>query len=505
MHFNATFVTQIIVKLKANTLFCILYLISVCGYGQDYSWEYAHRLCVNMQYQKLYQTLPKIKNTPIDKCIAEYTIFHSYVIQSLVIDTKTYENKVNYYYENVVYYCQKLPDDSPYKSYMLGEMDFERALIHIQNKNYWSAVWKIKSAYQKLSECVKKYPHFYEPYKTLGILHTMIGNIPRKYAWMVNILGFKGTVQQGEKELLLCIQKADLQQIESQLIYAYMCMNIYLKREKSLSIAIEMPKQYPESKYIATISALICTKLNHDEEGLSILNKLQHFDTSYLDFAFTEYLMAEYALHKNDTYSAINYYKNYINKVKNSLFKADSYFKIGLCYELQGKRKEGIIYYQKSIAEPDSEQEEDKQAQKYAKNLLNKPLNAIEMDLRIARHYADGGYYHKATAQIQGYQVHLSSYGYMEQIEWYYRRARIEHAQNVFQSAIEYYKKCVQITSPQSIWMQVYAWYYMGTIYEKQNNRIKAKECYEKALSYEDYEYQNSLERRAKAALQRVQ
>lgn len=458
-----------------------------------------------MQYEKLYRILPSIKNSPLDKCIAEYSVFHSYIIQSLVIQSRKYENKVRYYYENVMYYAERLPENSPYRLYFVGEMDFEIALVHLQDKNYWSAVWKIKSAYQKLTECVQKYPDFYEPYKTLGILHTMIGNIPRKYAWMANMLGFKGTIQQGEKELLLCIQKADIQQTEAQLVYAYMCMNIYLKREKSLAVAAEMPRQYPESKYVATICALICTKLNCDEEGAYIIEKLSGFrDRDYLDFAFTEYLTAEYALHKNDKNTAIEHYKNYISKAENDLFKADSYFKTGLCHELQKQRNEALAYYQKAIAEPDSEQEEDKQAKKYAQELLKNPLNGIQIDLRTARNYADGGYYNKAIEQIQNYQTTLSAYQYTEQAEWYYRMARIVHAQKKWELAVQYYKKCTEINLVQAIWMQVYAWYYMGNVYELQKNNTKAKECYQKALSYNNYEYQNSLERRAKAALQRV-
>jgi tetratricopeptide (TPR) repeat protein len=489
---------------KVQLFFCVFPFFCFSAVAQSYSWQEANHLMLNMQYEKLYQVLPYIRNTPVDKCIAEYSVFHSYIIQSLVIQSKKYENKVKYYYENVVYYCQKLPENSPYKLYLIGEMDFEMALVYLQDKSYWSAVWKIKSAYQKLSECAEKHPDFYESYKTLGILHTMIGNIPRKYAWMTNILGFKGTIQQGEKELLLCIQKADIQQTEAQLVYAYMCMNIYLKREKSLDIASEMPKQYPESKYIATICALICTKLNHDEEGMYIVEKLGTFDKDYLDFAFTEYIIAEYALHRNDKNTAVQHYKNYVSKTQNDLFKADSYFKTGLCYELQNKRNEALTYYQKSIAEPNSEQEEDKQAKKYAQELLKKPLNAIQRDLRIARNYADGGYYEKAIKQIEKYQQNLLVYEVNEQLEWYYRMARTEHAQKKWQSALEYYQKCTQISLTQPIWMQVYAWYYMGTVYETQKNNTKAKECYQKALSYDGYEYQNSLERRAKAALQRV-
>jgi len=485
--------------------FCsVLYFFCTCTLAQEYSWQDAHRLLINMQYKKLYEILPHVKSTPLDKCIAEYAVFHSYIVQSLTINTQTYQNKVKYYYKNVMYYCQKLPENSPYREYLMGETDFEMAVIYIQEKNYWSAIWKLKSAYQKLSECVQKYPDFYEPYKTLGLMHTGIGNVPRKYAWIANMLGFKGTIQQGEKELLLCIQKADLQQIEAQLGYAYLCVNIFLKRDKAMSIASEMPKQYPQSKYIATICALICTKLNHDEEGMYIIEKLNTFNAEYLDFAFTEYLTAEYALHRNDKNTAIQHYKNYVAKTKNDVFKADAYFKTGLCYELQNNRNESIQYYQKSVNEPNSEQEEDKQAKKYAGELLKQPLNAIQMDLRIARNYADGGYYDKAIKQIQKYEKNLSRYQAHEQVEWYYRMARVAHAQTQWQSAIECYKKCIEVNVSQIIWMQVYAWYYMGTIYEQQKNNVKAKECYQKALSFENYEYQNSLERRAKAGLQRV-
>ncbi|MDW8347100.1 MAG: tetratricopeptide repeat protein [Bacteroidia bacterium] len=487
-------------------IICHVLCLHNIGLCQSIPWQEIHKYLTDMQYKKMYENLPYVKNNIEDKAIAEYIVFHSYIIQSLLINPKTYENKVKYYYENVQYYCQRLPNHNPYKEYLIAEMDCEIAIIYIQQRKYWDAIWKAKSGYQKLMTCVQKFPNFYEPYKTLGIMHTAIGNIPKKYAWAASALGFKGTVKQGEEELLLCIQKGDLQQIEAQLAYAYLCINMFLKRDKALEIATEMPKNYPDSKFISTLCALVCTKLNQDEAGAFIIDKLKAFNlkSEYLDFAFAEYLMAEYALHKNHLQEAIQNYKKYLQKNQNDLFKADSYFKIGLCYELQNKRSHAISYYEKSILEPNNEQEEDRQSQKYAQQLLKKPLSSIEKDLRIARNYADGGYYESAFQQIEHYQHILPNYSPIHQLEWHYRMARIYHVQKNWDKALVHYQKATEINQEIPSWMQVFAWYYMGTIYEIQKNRTLAKFCYEKALSYDNYEYQNSLERRTKAALQRV-
>ncbi|MCS7029214.1 MAG: tetratricopeptide repeat protein [Bacteroidia bacterium] len=475
-------------------------------YSQSLSWQDAHTFLINMQYQRLYQFLPYIKNTPEDKAIAEYIVFHSYVIQCLLVHPQRYEHKVKYYYENVQYYCEKLPESSPYKEYLIGEMDCEMAILYIQQKNYWSAIRKVRTGYQKLVDCVKKFPHFYEPYKTLGILHTAIGNIPQEYAWIVHALGLKGTIPQGEKELLLCIEKSNLQQVEAQLAYAYLCVNIFFKREKAFKIATQMPLNYPESPFIAAVCALICTKLNQDEAGAYIIENLKRLNQNaeYFQFAFTEYLMAEYALHQNNFEQAAMHYQSYIEKVQNNVFQADSYFKIGLCYELQGYRTDAVKYYQKCVLLTGIDQEEDKQAQKYAHQLLKRPLNSIERNLRIARNYTDGGYYEQAIRQIAFYEKILSYYSSFEQLEWYYRMARIYHAQKNWDKALLYYKKATQIRLSPTSWMEAFSWYYMGTIYELQKNTSDARACYQKALSYQNYEYRNSLERRTKAALQRV-
>ena len=52
--------------------------------------------------------------------------------------------------------------------------------------------------------------------------------------------------------------------------------------------------------------------------------------------------------------------------------------------------------------------------------------------------------------------------------------------------------------------MKVYAHYYLGQLYEIDQSSDLAREQYETALSYDDYEYQSGLEQRTKAALHQL-
>ena len=75
------------------------------------------------------------------------------------------------------------------------------ALTRIKFKEYLQATYELQKAYRLLEKNTEKFPNFFLNDKSLGVLHILIGSIPKSYSWITNIIGVEGTVSSGFSKL----------------------------------------------------------------------------------------------------------------------------------------------------------------------------------------------------------------------------------------------------------------------------------------------------------------
>jgi hypothetical protein len=90
---------------------------------------------------------------------------------------------------------------SPYYLYTQADIHLQWAFCKIKFGEYVSAVFEVKKAYSMLQANQKKFPDFRPNVKSLGLLHTLFGAVPDKYKFGARLLGLKGSIGQGLKEL----------------------------------------------------------------------------------------------------------------------------------------------------------------------------------------------------------------------------------------------------------------------------------------------------------------
>ena len=117
-----------------------------------------------------------------------------------------------------------------------------------------------------------------------------------------------------------------------------------------------------------------------------------------------------------------------------------------------------------------------------------------------ARLASDGGYLTEALAQLKPY-AETSFLTVPERAEYQYRLGRICQKQDNVPAAITAFDRAIALSEPDQLSFGATAALQLGYIYQQLRNVPKARQAFEKALSYNNHEYKNSVDNKAKAAI----
>ena len=92
-------------------------------------------------------------------------------------------------------------EKSPYSRLCIAEYYMQIAVARLKFEEYVSAVYETRKAFKLLEENQRLYPSFKPNLRSLGFIHAVVGAAPKNYQWMMNLMGFHGSIQEGLDEL----------------------------------------------------------------------------------------------------------------------------------------------------------------------------------------------------------------------------------------------------------------------------------------------------------------
>ena len=140
----------------------------------------------------------------------------------------------------------------------------------------------------------------------------------------------------------------------------------------------------------------------------------------------------------------------------------------------------------------------DKEAQNYYDS-KRKP-NKILLKARL---YFDGGYYQKALKELK--QINLSNgISLYDELDYYYRMGRTHEQLKETILAIVFYKKALDKGAQKRYFFAAKSGLQLALIYEKNEDFELAKKYFEATIALKNHLYEQSLEQKAKAGLERI-
>lgn len=390
---------------------------------------------------------------------------------------------------------------SPYYLYCAAEMNIQWAAISIKYGEYLNAVFDIRKAYKFLEENQQKFPDFKPNKKTLGVLQALIGSVPDKYKWGVNMLGMEGNVQQGLNtlnELVEYGKKNDyIFQQETVAFYSFLLFN--LKDDKEKAWQVLMQNNFAEKGNL--LNTYVCAHIGiygkHNDEALRILEQ-RSADSSYVNFPFLDYLYGLGKLNRLDKDAEL-YFKKFLISYKGSNHIKSAYQKTAWSYLIQGDTINYNHFISKAIKKGANSLDADKQAQQEAES--KRIPNPV---LLRARLLFDGSYYEKASKEMS--VLNEQSFKTIDnQTEYLYRLGRIYHEWNKPDSALLYYTKAIEKGKDLKRYFAANSALETGEIYEARGNKAEALRYYNLCISFAEHEYKNGIDQKAKAGINRLQ
>jgi len=387
---------------------------------------------------------------------------------------------------------------NPYQLFYQAELKLQWAFVYLKFGEEFSAVWNIRQAYKLINRNKNLYPEFLPNYKSLGILHVIIGSIPNKYHWILNILGLRGTVAEGIEELDRLGGSDSPFRLEAIILNSLIKSYILQQNEMAISNLENVYAGREDNLLMRYIYVSLLMKNSRSEEALQLLNENTDL-FGYLNFHFLNYIKAEIYLQKKDYLNAEKHYKLFLNNFNGKNFIKDSYYKLFLTYWLSDRKELSDQYY---ILADDRGQKLT-EADKHAASQLSKKEypNKVIMQIRLL---TDGGYYDEAELLIEQSRK-LNFKHHKDKIEFTYRQARLFHKKGDVDLAIPHYLNTIESSGNELWYFAPNSALQLGYIYREKNQLDKARKFFRKTLQYKNHEYRNSIENKAKSALSQLE
>jgi tetratricopeptide (TPR) repeat protein len=483
---------------KAGFIACF-FLLTTKGHGTDNLWRFdaeltnIHQLVLNLQTERAYSALSKIKTNE----------FHKLYVQSLceTLDALISEDEVRFEAIEAKFRARfkVLEGQSPGPEvlFLQAELNLQRGFNFLNLGQEFNAVWAIRSAYNFTQECLKKYPNFIPIKKTSGVIEVMIGSVPDKFHWFMSLLGMKGSVITGQRQLEeLRLSQSSLS-IEANILYFTIKGFINQQFEEAARGFQSLLKQNPDNRLVLFLGINMLVKNSQSEEALRLITNLD-LHPEGLPIPYVDYLRGEILLQKGDYPKSIESFQRFINTYPSENFKKDAYFKISLAYLLQGKRDLATTNFERAkttgrvVVDPDA----------YADAQL-KDGRFPNTKLLKVRFYIDGGYY-KEAKDVFHTILPSDLVTTKDQTEYYYRKARLSHKQNELSAARIFYLQTIDMSGENPWYFAPNSALQLGYMAQANHDKIAAKKYFERALAYKKHEYKNSIDSKAKSALEQL-
>ena len=402
---------------------------------------------------------------------------------------------------SVISTCDK---NSPYYLYSQAEINLQWAFARLKFQEYFLAAYEIQKAYFLLEENQEKFPEFFLNKKGMGLLHCLIGSIPKNYKWIVNAIGINGGIDRGLDELhelLLLTEKDQNYQIyntELLFLISFLEMNLTIDKSNFQTTLDAIGEKHSNHILLTFAAARLSSKLGNNKKTINILKSRPKKEGQF-DFTYLDYLLGMSELYELQP-SAKKHFLSFIQNFKGQSYIKSALQKMAWIAYLDDDFKLRDYYLEKVKQNGNTYLDEDKQAQKQAESrVISHPI------LLRSRLLYDGGYYQKALSELENIESpHLFS-NTENTIEYWYRMGRVfQKMEKTQEETIVFFEKAITTGLNSHTYYVPMSTLQIAIEYERMGENKKARSYYNKCLNMKGFNYERGIHQKAKAGLNRI-
>jgi hypothetical protein len=491
----------VLCNVRKVVVICCFCFFKINALSQDFLWT--------SECQKAYQSFlsMKIEEGKLH-LLKEITTHQNNLLPYILINYEDFvtlsfnENPIIYKQRRILLgkRLQRLENGdklSPYFLFCKALLHFQWSIIKLKHSDYWDAAWDFRKSFLLFKENKEKFPSFAPNNIFIGTQEAIISTIPKGYKWVSNLLGLKGNMLHGMNLLKLNVfTKDELFKEEANFYFVYLKNYLENDQDEAAKFIKEQNLDLKNNQLYSFMAANIALNNKNAQLTEKILNNRTK-EKCYMDFPMLEYEMGCAKLRRLD-FSAEKHFSNFLTAYKGYFYVKDAYYHIAICQYLQGNTYQAKATILKLKESGKTESDADKQAQKFAikGTFPNKELLKIRL-------LNDGGNNDLALKYLVAFEK-ANIFNEDEKLEFYYRLARVCDDLGQDDNALINYNKTIELGKNSTEYYAARAALQCGYIYEKRKNVANAKRCFQKVLDIDHHEFKNSLDQRAKAALNRL-
>lgn len=398
---------------------------------------------------------------------------------------------------------ERMDPTSPWQRFAMAEVKLHGAFVKLKFGREVSASWDIIKAYKLLDENARLFPNFLPTYKALGVLHVLIGSVPDNYTWVTRIIGLRGDVRQGMAELERARQDATFRtevEMVTLLVRAYV---LKFSETDSRQLA-QLVAQHPDNLLLHFFGATIQMKNGQSDRALAFL-QTRPTGPAYLPMPIVENILGDIYLQKGDEVESIRHYSAFLGQFKGQNFLKDAHYKLFLCHWMSNRSTTALPYLQRVKTVGRTVTESDKAAQKFAEHHADRGLTPGQTVLMQARLATDGGFTDRALAVLKPWSESRFP-ALPDRAEYQYRLGRIHQRRRTPDLSVAPFQRAIFLTDSADAELSfgATAALQLGYVYGQKGQKELARKSFEKAISYKKHEYKNSIDNKARAALNQM-
>ena len=272
-----------------------------------------------------------------------------------------------------------------------------------------------------MKDNAKKFPGFPPNQMFRGAMQVAAGTIPDGYRWLSNMMGIRGSIHSGMKELRTFLQSPDpvamLYRNEGIFYYCYLSYYIENDKEGVLNYVRSQNLDLVNNHLFAFLAANLSTHNQQAEAALEITGQ-KNSEPGYFQSPVWDLEKGYILLYKGSP-EALTYLERFTTTFKGKFYMKDALQKISWLYYMKGDQEKADLTRQLILTKGNTDSEADKQAQQEANT--NVWPNKLLLQARL---FSDGGYHRDALRLLHG----KSAADFLkpaEKLEFNYRAGRI--------------------------------------------------------------------------------
>ena len=203
----------------------------------NYNCQSSYSETINLRFDKAKRILKTEKQkNPENSLVYLIDNYIDYLVIQIGEEQSDYQ-QLKKFKDVRLSYIENDESQSPWSLYCQAEIHLQWSANRLKFGDYFTAAYEIRKAYKLLEKNNSLYPLFLPNTKSLGLLYSLLGSVPKQYQWILTVAGMQGDLKYGFnllEQTIAQMKKDDLFSVmldETYFLYSFLKMNLDNNKE----------------------------------------------------------------------------------------------------------------------------------------------------------------------------------------------------------------------------------------------------------------------------------